>query len=172
MQNSSFSWNLGFVSYFEIPNKKLKINENLIYVSIHLNSKTFSWIHSDLDSLEYHKKYRLFQYLYILTKALLREITRLDVTIQPLIQDILSQIIDSSPSTYFIILRTDTSNSVSKGRDVPRDVPGQTGTGRPVVPLSRDKKKFLSWCPFVPGQNILFFFKWPDFLFLATIFLS
>ena len=26
-------------------------------------------------------------------------------------------------------------------------------TGRPVVPLSRDKKKFLSWCPFVPGQG-------------------
>ena len=35
----------------------------------------------------------------------------------------------------------------------PRDVPGQTGTGRPVVPLSRDKKKFLSRCPFVPGQG-------------------
>ena len=34
-----------------------------------------------------------------------------------------------------------------------RDVPGQTGTGRPVVPLSRDKKKFLSRCPFVPGQG-------------------
>ena len=42
---------------------------------------------------------------------------------------------------------------VSKGQDVPRDVPGQTGTGRPVVPLSRDKKKFLSRCPFVPGQG-------------------
>ena len=40
-------------------------------------------------------------------------------------------------------------SSVSKGRDVP----GQTGTGRPVVPLSRDKKKFLSRCPFVPGQG-------------------
>ena len=39
--------------------------------------------------------------------------------------------------------------SVSKGRDVP----GQTGTGRPVVPLSRDKKKFLSRCPVVPGQG-------------------
>ena len=35
----------------------------------------------------------------------------------------------------------------------PRDVPGQTGTGRPVVPLSRDKKIFLSRCPFVPGQG-------------------
>ena len=35
-------------------------------------------------------------------------------------------------------------SSVSKGRDVPRDVPGQTGTGRPIVPLSRDKKKLLS----------------------------
>ena len=43
--------------------------------------------------------------------------------------------------------------SVSKGRDVPRDVPGQTGTGCPVVPLSRDKKNFLSRCPFVPGQG-------------------
>ena len=42
---------------------------------------------------------------------------------------------------------------VSKGRDVPRDVPGQTGTGRPVVPLSRDKKKILSRCPVVPGQG-------------------
>ena len=30
---------------------------------------------------------------------------------------------------------------ISKGQDVPRDVPGQSGTGRPVVPLSRDKKK-------------------------------
>ena len=39
---------------------------------------------------------------------------------------------------------------VSTGRDVPRDVPGQTGTGRPVVPLSRDKKFLpvpLSLCP-------------------------
>ena len=42
---------------------------------------------------------------------------------------------------------------VSKGRDVPRDVPGQTGTGRPVVPLSRDKKVSLSRRPFVPGQK-------------------
>ena len=41
------------------------------------------------------------------------------------------------------------TTSVSKGRDVP----GQTGTGRPVVPLSRDKKKFLSRCPIVPGQG-------------------
>ena len=39
--------------------------------------------------------------------------------------------------------------SVSTGRDVL----GQTGTGRPVVPLSRDKKIFLSRCPFVPGQG-------------------
>ena len=38
---------------------------------------------------------------------------------------------------------------VSKGRDVPRDVPGQSGTGRPVVPLSRDKKVSLSRRPFV-----------------------
>jgi hypothetical protein len=38
---------------------------------------------------------------------------------------------------------------VSKGRDVP----GQTGAGRPVVPLSRDKKVSLSRCPFVPGQK-------------------
>ena len=43
--------------------------------------------------------------------------------------------------------------SVSKGRDVPRDVLRQTGKGRPVVPLSRDKKKFLSRCPVVPGQG-------------------
>ena len=48
---------------------------------------------------------------------------------------------------------TEVYNRVSKGRDVPRDVPGQTGTGRPFVPLSRDKKKFLSRCPFVPGQG-------------------
>ena len=50
--------------------------------------------------------------------------------------------------------------SVSKGQDVP----GQTGTGRPVVPLSRDKKKLLvpvSRCPGtraganVPGQTPL-----------------
>jgi hypothetical protein len=38
---------------------------------------------------------------------------------------------------------------VSKGRDVP----GQSGTGRPVVPLSRDKKVSFSCCPFVPGQK-------------------
>ena len=35
----------------------------------------------------------------------------------------------------------------------PRDVPGQSGTGRPVVPLSQDKKISLSHCPFVPGQG-------------------
>ena len=45
------------------------------------------------------------------------------------------------------------STRVSTGRDVPRDVPGQTGTGRTVVPLSRDKIFFLSRCPFVPGQG-------------------
>ena len=39
--------------------------------------------------------------------------------------------------------------SVSMGRDVP----GQTGTGRPVVPLSWDKNISLSRCPFVPGQG-------------------
>ena len=44
---------------------------------------------------------------------------------------------------------SDIQNSVSKGRDVP----GQTGTGCPVVPLSRDKKIFLSRCPVVPGQG-------------------
>ena len=43
------------------------------------------------------------------------------------------------------------SNNIQLG--FPRDVSGQTGTGRPVVPLSRDKKKFLSRCPFVPGQG-------------------
>ena len=43
--------------------------------------------------------------------------------------------------------------SVSTGRDIPRDVPGQTGTGRTVVPLSRDKNISLSRCPFVPGQG-------------------
>ena len=51
-----------------------------------------------------------------------------------------------------IILNMWIEASVSKGRDVP----GQTGTGRPVVPLSRvpgQKKKFLSWCPVVPGQG-------------------
>ena len=46
----------------------------------------------------------------------------------------------------------------------PRDVLGQTGTGPPVVPLSRDREIFLSWCPFVlrtraganvPGQTPL-----------------
>ena len=42
-----------------------------------------------------------------------------------------------------------TCTSVSKERDVP----GQTGTGRPVIPLSRDKRKFLSRCPFVPGEG-------------------
>ena len=44
-------------------------------------------------------------------------------------------------------------NRVSKGRDVRQDVPGQTGTGRPVVPLSRDKKVSMSPCPFVLGQK-------------------
>ena len=47
----------------------------------------------------------------------------------------------------------DSESSVSKGRDVPRDVPGQTGTGRSVVPLSQDKNISLSRCPFVPGQG-------------------
>ena len=42
-----------------------------------------------------------------------------------------------------------TCTSVSKERDVP----GQTGTGRPVIPLSRDKKKLLSRCPIVLGQG-------------------
>ena len=42
-----------------------------------------------------------------------------------------------------------THKVVSKGREVP----GQTGTGLPVVLLSRDKKNFLSRCPFVPGQG-------------------
>ena len=51
----------------------------------------------------------------------------------------------------FFILKAGTS--VAKGRDVPRDVPGQTGTGRPVVPLSRDKKVSLSRRPFIPGQK-------------------
>ena len=72
-------------------------------------------------------------------------------------------------------------NSVCKGRDIPRDVPGQTGTGRPVVPVSGDKKSNLvpvSRCPGtraeanvpgqiplfrpVPGQNNLNFFKKKD----------
>ena len=73
--------------------------------------------------------------------------------------------------TYFIIwsrcshtesflLSSQVQSRVSTGRDVP----GQTGTGRPVVPLSRDKKKILvpvSLCPGtraganVPGQNSL-----------------
>ena len=35
----------------------------------------------------------------------------------------------------------------------PRDVPGQSGTGRPVVPLSQDKKISFSHCSFVPGQG-------------------
>ena len=35
----------------------------------------------------------------------------------------------------------------------PRDVLGQSGTGRSIVPLSRDKKISLSCCPFVPGQE-------------------
>ena len=42
-----------------------------------------------------------------------------------------------------------TCTSVSKERDVP----GQTGTGRPVIPLSRDKKKLLSQCHIVLGQG-------------------
>ena len=71
-----------------------------------------------------------------------------------------------------------TCTSVSKERDVP----GQTGTGRPVIPLSRDKKNCcpsvpLSWdkgrskCPgtnsSVPGKNDLKIFKkkGPDFPF-------
>ena len=33
-----------------------------------------------------------------------------------------------------------------------KDVPGQTRTGQPVVPLSRDKKIFIRG-PFVPGQK-------------------
>ena len=30
---------------------------------------------------------------------------------------------------------------------------GQTGPGRPIVPLPWDKEIFLSRCPFVPGQG-------------------
>ena len=41
-----------------------------------------------------------------------------------------------------------------------RDVPGQSRKGRPVVPLSWDKKVSLSRCPFVPGQKK---FPCPDF---------
>ena len=48
-----------------------------------------------------------------------------------------------------IILNMWIEASVSKGRDVP----GPTGTGRPVVPFSRDKNKFLSRGPVVPGQG-------------------
>jgi hypothetical protein len=43
--------------------------------------------------------------------------------------------------------------SVSTGRDVPRGIPGQSGTERPVIPLSWDKEIFLSQCPFFPGQG-------------------
>ena len=39
--------------------------------------------------------------------------------------------------------------SVSTGQDVP----GHTGMGRPIVPLSQDKQIFLSRCPFAPGQG-------------------
>ena len=42
---------------------------------------------------------------------------------------------------------------ISKGRDVSRDVPGQSRTGPPVVSLSRDKNFSLSRCPFVLGQG-------------------
>ena len=42
---------------------------------------------------------------------------------------------------------------VSKGQDVHRDIPGQFGTGLPVVPLSRDKKVSLSQQTFVPRQK-------------------
>ena len=53
-------------------------------------------------------------------------------------------------STVFVeMIHFLASTRVSTGRDVP----GQTGTGRPVVPLSRDKKVSLSRCPFVPGQK-------------------
>ena len=54
--------------------------------------------------------------------------------------------------------------SVSKGRDVTRDVQGQTGTGRTTVPLTQDKDIFLvlvSLCPGtraeakIPGQTPL-----------------
>ena len=34
-----------------------------------------------------------------------------------------------------------------------RCMEGFHGTGRPIVPLSRDKKIFLSQCPFVPGEG-------------------
>ena len=54
---------------------------------------------------------------------------------------------------YFHLMHKRIFASVSKGRDIPRDVLGQTGTGRPVVPLSLDKKVSLSRRPFVPGQK-------------------
>ena len=63
-----------------------------------------------------------------------------------------------SMNTYNDRSKATVSTRVSKGRGVP----GQTGTGRPVVPLSRDKKFLpvpLSLCPGtragakIPGQN-------------------
>ena len=68
---------------------------------------------------------------------------------------VLTQNVDKRPSTVNIYIYSGyiVHIRVSKGRDVPRDVPGQSGTGRPVVPLSRDKKNSLSRCPFVPGQE-------------------
>jgi hypothetical protein len=50
---------------------------------------------------------------------------------------------------FLTLLESAVETRVSKGRDVP----GQSGTGRPVVSLSRDKKDSLSRCPFVPGQE-------------------
>ena len=38
-------------------------------------------------------------------------------------------------------------------QEVPRDIPGQSETGHPVVPLSWDKSISLSFCPFVPEQG-------------------
>ena len=51
------------------------------------------------------------------------------------------------------------SNSILFSVSTGQDKPGQTGTGRPIVPLSRDKEFFLSWCPFVPGQIEFLFIK-------------
>ena len=56
------------------------------------------------------------------------------------------------------------STRVSKEQDALQHVPGQSGMGRPAVPLSWDRKVSLSSCPFVPGQEHPFWQKSADWL--------
>ena len=73
----------------KLKNRGKKIFKSDLYQNL---SKFSLWSHKSQK-----KKWLAKKSVQLKTKVLAREITRLDVTMQPLIQDILSEIIDSSP---------------------------------------------------------------------------